>query len=204
METTTKVNEIGRVLRASTDGFTCGTRSQEIHYPSFGAFVQTYHSNGNGDLTVIGLITAIRIDDDPLVRQLIMASNMNQAALRDQRENRMIPVEIEVLNIGYIHNGRPYYNLPPRPPMSLDPVCLCEADHIEYFTTGLDFLRIILNAKGISTVDLLSATIREAASARHPSKQRDFLVAAGRRLAGLLSHDLNTLQEVLNMIRPAR
>lgn len=194
--------EIGRVLRASTQGFTCGTRSQEIHYPSFGSFVRTTHTNGSAGMDVIGLITGIRVDDDPLVRQLIMASNMNMAALRDQRENRMIPVEIEVIHIGYIDNDRPVYNLPPRPPLSLDPVHLCDPATIEYFTSGLDFLRLILNVPNISTQDLLAASIKAAAGARREDTRRSFLVTSGRRLAGLLSHDLKTLQEVLKMIRP--
>lgn len=197
------VYEIGRVLRASTEGFTCGTRSQELEFPSFGAFVQTTHSNGGGDLTIIGLITAVRIEDDPLVRQLIMAStSINDATLLDQRANRMVPVEIDVLNVGYIRGDRPYYNMPPRPPMSLDIVQLCEPDYVEFFTEGLDFLRLILNAGQLPTTDLLGAAIRQAAQARPGDQQREFLVAAGRRLAALLSHDLTTLQQVLQMIRP--
>src|SRR5260370_27343534 len=95
----TEVRVVGRVLRASTAGYACGTRSYEIETPSFGAFVQTRHSNGT-ELDVIGLIYAIRIDDDPLVRQLIMANQMNIPTLRDQRENRMVPVEISVVNVG--------------------------------------------------------------------------------------------------------
>jgi hypothetical protein len=192
--------EIGRVLRASTEGFTCGTRSQEIEYPAFGSFVQTAHPHN--DLIVLGLITAIRIDDDPLVRQLIMANNFNGNTLRDQRENRLVPVEIEVLNIGYVQGDMPFYNLPPRPPLSLDPVTLCEPAEIEYFTQNPIFLRLILHGGGGSTADLLGAAIRKASNARAPEFQREFLVAAGRQLAGMLSHDLTMLQQVLSMIRP--
>jgi len=190
--------EIGRVLRASTEGFTCGTRSQEIYHPTFGAFVQTAHDEG--DLIVLGVITEIRIDDDPLVRQLIMASSMNESTLRDQRENRLVPVEIEVLNIGYVHFDAAFYNLPPRPPLSLDPVTLCDPDVIAFFTERLDFLRLLINT---ASVDLLGAVIRKAAEARPPVARRDFLIAAGRELAGLLSHDMTMLQQVLALIRPA-
>jgi hypothetical protein len=192
--------EIGRVLRASTEGFTCGTRSQEIEYPSFGSFVQTSHSDG--ELVVIGLITAIRIDDDPLVRQLIMASRMEESDLRDQRENRLVPVEIDVLCIGYIQNDMPFYNLPPRPPLSLDPVMLCSPEAVVYFTQRLDFLRLILNGNNGSVADLLGASIRKASEARPPRERTEFLIAAGRQLAGVLSYDMSLLQYVLNMIRP--
>ncbi len=192
--------EIGRVLRASTEGFTCGTRSQEIHQPSLGAFVQTRHADAA--LIVIGLITAIRIDDDPLVRQLIMASNMDESALRDQRENRLVPVEIDVLNIGYIEQDIPHYYLPPRPPLSLDAVWLCTPEEIDYFTRQPDFLRLILNGQNVAAADLLAATLRAAAQARPPQARNAFLVAAGQYLAGLLSHDLVMLQHILKMIRP--
>lgn len=192
--------EIGRVLRASTDGFTCGTRSQEIFHPSFGSFVLSSHDDG--DITIVGLITAIRIDDDPLVRQLIMANGLNPSALRDQRENRLVPVEIDVLNIGYVHQGMVNHHLPPRPPLSLDSVRLCDDEAVEYVTQKLDFLRLIVHAANVSTADLLGATLRKAADARPKAQQHEFLVRAGRQLAGLLSHDMNMLQYVLGMIRP--
>lgn len=198
--------EIGRVLRASTDGFTCGTRSPEIGRPAFGAFVQTTTSAVDYELTVIGVITEIRIDDDPLIRQLVMAGGMEESILRDQRENRMVPVEIEVLSVGYIYTtkygSQILYSLPPRPPLSLDPVALCGADEIMYFTTGLDFVRLIVNAGAVPMADLLAASVREAALARPQEQQHEFLVKAGRRLAELLSGDLAMLKHVLNMISP--
>src|SRR6185369_12014606 len=108
---------IGRVLRASTTGYACGTRSNELETPAFGAFVQTSHPNGT-DIDVLGLIYAIKIDDDPLVRQLIMANQINPITLRDQRENRMVPVEISIVNIGYRIGRESFHAMPPRPPVS--------------------------------------------------------------------------------------
>lgn len=201
-ETTTQQPVIGSVLRASTMGFVCGTRSQDIEHPSFGAFVRTRHEPSD-EAEVIGLIYAISIDDDPLVRQLILANNMNQATTRDQRENRMVPVEISVVNIGYIQAGRVYHNLPPRPPLSLDPVLLCDAPTVARFTARLDFLRLVLNASDVPTEQLLAAVLKFAAAARPDAERRAFLVEAGRLLAGLLSQDLPRLQHLLQLIRPA-
>ncbi len=201
-ETTTQQPVIGSVLRASTMGFVCGTRSQDIGHPSFGAFVRTQHEPGS-ETEVIGLIYAISIDDDPLVRQLILANNMNTATTRDQRENRMVPVEISVVNIGYIQAGRVYHNLPPRPPLSLDPVQLCDDACIQQFTERFDFLRLVLNTSEVPTEELAAAALLHAASARPPEQRYDFLVAAGRQLAGLLAHDLPRLQHLLRLIKPA-
>jgi hypothetical protein len=191
---------IGQVLRASTEGFTCGTRSTDVNRPSFGAFVK---SEGNDAVIVIGLITAIRIDDDPLVRQLIMAGNMQTGTLRDQRENRMIPVEIDVVNVGYVEDGRIYHNLPPRPPLSLDPVDFCTNDEVVAFTERkTDFVRLVLRSGGVgNTNELLAAALRRAALARPPELRMEFLVQAGRQLTSLLSHDLSGLQHVLLLLR---
>jgi hypothetical protein len=193
---------IGRVLRASTVGFVCGTRSEEIGQPSFGGFVRTRHGQMS-DIDVIGVIHAISIDDDPLVRQMILANNMTQAAISDQRVNRMVPVEVSVLNVGFIQLSNVHHTLPPRPPLSLDPVQMCDADTVWAFTQRLDFLRLVLNASDVPTEELLAASLLHAASARPPEERYPFLVNAGRRLAGLLSHDLPRLQHILKLIRPA-
>ncbi len=197
---------VGRVLRSSTVGYACGSRSNDLSTPTFGAFVQTQHRQNLGvdgvvDVNVIGLIYAIRIDDDPLVRQLIMANNLNAATIRDQRENRMVPVEISVVNIGFQIKGESYHNLPPRPPMSLDIVTLCDDETIRTFTKDADFFRLVLNTSEVPTEELLAASLRHAARAYPAREQRDFLVRAGRRLAQLLSHDLTRLNHVLRLIK---
>ena len=192
---------IGRVLRASTIGFVCGTRSEDIGQPSFGAFVRTRHGQMS-DIDVIGLIHAISIDDDPLVRQMILANNMNQATMSDQRVNRMVPIEISVVSVGFIQYENVHQTLPPRPPLSLDPVQLCDADTVWLFTQRLDFLRLVLNTSDVPTEELLAAALRHAANARPEDERYSFLVDAGRHLAGLLSHDLPRLQHLLKLIRP--
>jgi len=191
---------IGKVLRASTVGFVCGTRSQEIQHPSLGAFVAACCTD---ETQVIGLIFAISIDDDPLVRQIILANNMNTSTQRDQRENRMVPVEIAVVNVGYITGGAVYHSLPPRPPLSLDAVQLCDDDTIRRFTARLDFLRLVLTMKDVPTEELLAASLKHAARCRPREERYGFMVEAGRRLAGLLAHDLPRLQHCLKLIRPA-
>jgi hypothetical protein len=192
---------VGRVLRSSTVGFACGTRSGEMDLPQFGAFVRTSDPN-SGEIDVIGLIYAIKIDDDPLVRQLIMANHMNQQTIRDQRENRMVPVEMSIVNIGFRANGESHHNLPPRPPVSLDPVYLCDAECIVSFTQKFDFFRLVLNTSEVPTEELMASAIRQAADARPLQDQRDFLVRAGRRLTQLLSHDLTRLNHLLRLIKP--
>jgi hypothetical protein len=49
---------------------------------------------------VYGLIYDIHIDDDGLVRQLVTADNVSEEVLRDNRERRIVPVEMSVMAVG--------------------------------------------------------------------------------------------------------
>ncbi|MEQ8671812.1 MAG: hypothetical protein RLP44_05050 [Aggregatilineales bacterium] len=195
-------DRVGRVLRASTRGFTCGTHSGRINQRhDFGAFVKVPVAN-SGDLFVIGVIYAVEIKDDLLVSELVMAESVDANVLRDQRENRMIPVEISVLNVGYGAADRFVHSLPPRPPMSLSSVDLCTADEVFYFTQQPNFYRLVLNASEVPTDDLVGAMLRYASMAYHPDERYNFMVNCGRELANLLSNDMRRLRSILEIIRP--
>jgi hypothetical protein len=193
---------VGRVLRASTRGYACGTHSIRLDDKhDFGAFVKVPIAN-NSDITALGLIYAVEIKDDLLINELVMAETVDPNVLRDQRENRMIPVEISVINVGY---GRGYdfiHSLPPRPPMSLSPVTLCTREDVLFFTSKLDFLRLILNASEVPSDDLLAATIRYARYAYDEAEQEAFLIRTGQHLAKLLGGDTRRLSSILELIRP--
>lgn len=193
---------VGRVLRASTTGFDCGARSSSLNGAhAFGSFVKAPISD-DGAQWVVGLIYAIRIDDDPLARELVMASAINDYTLYDQRENRMAPVEIGVVAVGYLDRGRCVHTLPPRPPMSMTEVSACSAEEVAGFTRRCDFFRLVLNAREAPAESLLAAAIRAGAAARPAHEQYDYLVESGRACASLLSSDLQRLAGVLAQINP--
>jgi hypothetical protein len=203
---------VGRVLRASTRGFSCGTHSARIdNRHDFGAFVKVPIANDDG-IWVIGLIYAVEIKDDLMVSELVMADAVNPNVLRDQRENRMVPVEISVLNIGYWYgpqymNGstprhaRYTHSLPPRPPMSLTPVTLCDAGEVTAFTSRKDYFRLVLSASEVPSDDLMASSLRYASYAWPEEMRRDFMIESGRQLARLLSGDLKKLAHILALIR---
>ncbi|MBK8023383.1 MAG: hypothetical protein IPK19_18615 [Chloroflexi bacterium] len=196
---------VGRVLRASTVGFDCGTRGSrldELH--TFGAFVKAPIGDEEQGAFAIGLIYAIRIDDDPLARELVMASMVDNNTLIDQRENRMVPVEIGVVNVGYAVDGLLIQSLPPRPPMSLAQVELCPVDEVYHFTQKCDFFRLVISAKEVPSDELIAAAIRYASWAYPEAERYDYSVRCGRYLARLLSHDLKRLAHVLELIKPSR
>ncbi len=193
---------VGRILRASTTGFDCGTRSNRIDdNHNFGAFVKVPISDSQ-DACAIGLIYAIRIDDDPLARELVMAANVDNSTLLDQRDNRMVPVEVCVINVGYCYNGAMFHSLPPRPPLSLSEVMLCDAGEVYDFTQRCDYFRLVLSASEVPCDELIAAALRYASYAYPDAERYDFLVKCGRQLANLLANDLKRLSHVLTLIRP--
>src|SRR5690554_1571923 len=125
--------EIGRLLRAGTAGFVVGCRVNQLDSPSFGALASVPLGDG---YKIYGLIYDIRIDDDGLVRQLVTADGVDESVIADNRINRNVPVEISLLTIGYQQGGRIYHLLPPRPPLSLDVIYLCQQDELCQFTAA--------------------------------------------------------------------
>lgn len=195
---------VGRVLRASTRGFDCGAHSRNIgENHDFGAFVKAPIAN-NSAIDAVGLIYKVEIKDDQLIAELVLGDAVPDSILRDQRENRMIPVEVKVLNVGFITNGQIVHSLPPRPPMSLSDVVLCNQDEVYNFTLRHDFFRLILGASEVPSDDLVAAAIRYAANVYNGNEEmrRGFLVSCGRQLARDLSNDLKRLAYILTLIRP--
>lgn len=203
---------VGRVLRASTRGFDCGCHSRDIGAQhDFGAFVKTPIANTNreeGQIHAIGLIYKLEIKDDQLINELVLGEAVPDMILRDQRENRMIPVEIKIINVGFMMQQHAvitmFRSLPPRPPMSLNDVEECTADEIRKFTESPDFFRLLLNASEVPADDLIAAAIRYTAwrAYSHDEKARyDFHVRCGKQLARDVT-DLKRLSHLLNLIRP--
>jgi hypothetical protein len=193
---------VGRVLRASTRGYTCGTHSTRLDDKhDFGAFVKVPVAN-DGAVVAVGLIYAVEIKDDLLINELVMAESVDPNVLRDQRENRIIPVEVSVLNIGYGGAGGFRHSLPPRPPMSLSKVTLCTREEVLQFTQTLDFFRLVINASEVPSDDLIAATVRYVRYAYAEAEQVAFLIRAGQHLSKLISGDTRRLSAILNLIRP--
>jgi len=191
---------IGWVLRSSTVGFAVGCRVLQPNVPQFGDLVKVPLADG---LSIFGLIYDVQVKDDPAVRQLILVGEMEPEMILDQRENRLVPIELSVLVIGYQYQGEPpVQGLPPQPPISLDYLTLCDDADIRAFSEQLDYLRLVLNAAQIPGDELIITALQRAAAVRPLELRRPFLVRAGRELARLLSYDLVRLDGILKRIKP--
>jgi hypothetical protein len=194
MKNMTQQIEIGRLLRAGTTGFIAGCRVSQLDAPAFGALVRAPLGQG---YQVYGLIHDIHIDDDGLVRQLVTADNVSEEVMRDNRERRIVPVEMSVLAVGYEQDGKIFHLLPPRPPLSLDVIYLSDDKDVARFTERFGYFRHILNAKDIPIGEVLAAHIQQAQSAH---KDKAWKEKATQEVITLLRDDYPTLMSVLGAL----
>ena len=186
--------EIGRLLRAGTTGFIAGCRVNQLDAPSFGALVRAPLGNG---YQIFGIIYDIHIDDDGLVRQLVTADNVSAEVMRDNRERRIVPVEMSVLAVGYEQDGKIFHLLPPRPPLSLDVIYKCDEKDIARFTERFGYFRHILNSKDVPVGEVLAAHIQQASAAH---KEKAWKEKATHEVITLLRDDYPTLMAVLGAL----
>jgi hypothetical protein len=188
--------EIGRLLRSGTTGFVVGCRVSQLEAPSFGALVRAPLEEA---YQVYGLIYDIHIDDDGLVRQLITAEEVPEEVLRDNRENRNVPVEIGVLALGYQESVQIFHLLPPRPPLSLDAIFLCTPEETVRFTgTGnFGYFRHILRDESKPVDELLAAHLLAAKKVHDSAGNPDWLSLALSELIALKRDDYQGLMSLL-------
>ena len=188
--------QIGHLLRAGTSGFVAGCSVSQMETPSFGALVRAPIGE---NYSVYGLIYDIHIDDDGLVRQLVTAAEVREKVIADSRVNRIVPVEMSVLAIGYEQAGRISHLLPPRPPLSLDVIYLCSNAELTKFTCAgrFGYFRHILQAQDIPIGELLAAHLLEV---KNKTNDARWVEQATQELITLLRDDYPTLMSVLGAL----
>jgi len=190
--------EIGRLLRSSTTGCVVGCRVSQLTAPAFGGLVRIPLDR---HYQVYGLIYDIHIDDDGLVRQLVTAENVSAEVMRDNRERRIVPVEMSVLSVGYEADGKIVHLLPPRPPLSLDVIYLCEEKDVARFTNvgRFGYFRHVLQNQDIPVGEVLAAHIQQAGKA-HGQGGEKWKEQATQELITLLRDDYPALMSVLGAL----
>jgi hypothetical protein len=188
--------QIGHLLHSSTSQFVVGCSVSQLEAPAFGTLVRAPLDQEYG---VYGLIYDIHIDDDGLVRQLVTAGNVSPEVMHDNRERRIVPVEMSVLAVGFEQAGKISHLLPPRPPLSLDVIYLCSDAELDKFTRAghFGYFRHILQAKDIPIGELLAAHILEV---KKLTNNAQWVEQATQELITLLRDDYPTLMSVLGAL----
>lgn len=197
-----KTITIGNVLRADIRGFVVASRIPEPDVPTFGTFVRAKIQQQRADL--IGLVYNISLQDDPFLRNLavtVVPDDPQYAEIiRDQQENRAIPVEISVAAVGYRDEDGYHYGLPPQPPMILYSITVCSKDEVRHITDSPDFLRALLDNRDVPVDELIPTALLRAARLRPDVVRESFFVSAGRYLARYLGRDPIRLERILRRL----
>ena len=189
--------EIGRLLRSGTTGFVAGCNVSQLEAPVFGGLVRAPLGNG---YQVYGLIYDIHIDDDGLVRQLVTVGNVSDEVIADNRERRIVPVEMSVLTLGFEQDGKVSHLLPPRPPLSLDVIYKCSDEDLVRFTGAgrFGYFRHILRAQDAPVGEMLAAHVQQVAQAH--TKDAGWQDKAIKEIITLLRDDYPSLMGVLGAL----
>lgn len=192
----------GRLLRANTTEFVVGCHVSQLTIPEFGCLVRVPILP---ETQAYGLIYDIHIDDDGLVRQLVTAENVPAEVIADNRVNRNVPVEISVLAVGFQQHGWIAHLLPPRPPLSLDEISLCDDEELRQFTTAghFGYFRHMLRAADLPVAELMAAHLRQANAAHVAAGNPGWVSEASKELITLLRDDYPTLMSVLGALGDA-
>lgn len=195
----TKTIPIGKLLRADNRQFVAGCRVKELETPVLGALVKVCLQDQS---EVYGLITRMSISDDGLVRQLASGMSIPPEYAADNRHNRNLPVEIEVLTVGFARDGKLYHQLPPRPPLSLDLLYLCDDAELARFTGQGNhaYLRHILRLQDMPVEEILVSHLSAARYAHEAFGNIEWYSKACERLVILLREDYPRLTAVLDAL----
>lgn len=193
--------KIGKLLRADNSQFVAGCRVRELETPGLGEMVKVILEDGS---QIYGLITNISISDDSLVRQLVSGVSIPSEYTADNRYNRNLPVEIHVLTVGYTPAGsaQPQHRLPPRPPLSLDTLYLCDDAELVCFTGHgrYAYLRHILRLEDQPLEEILAGHLSAARKAQEAGGHPEWYGGACEKLVTLLRDDYYRLTTVLDAL----
>jgi hypothetical protein len=109
---------------------------------------------------------------------------------------------MSVLTVGYQQGSLISHLLPPRPPLSLDAIYLCDAAEICAFTSAgrFGYFRHVLRAADLPVGELLAAHVQQASAAHTAAGDPAWIESATQELITLLRDDYPTLMSVLGAL----
>ena len=187
--------KIGEVIEAATGGFTA--QCYELHSPPpFGALVRV----SEGDIDIYAAVADAATTSIEPGRRPIARGGEQEGDIFDTNPQleKLLRTEFRAVVVGHKDGGNIRQYLPPRPARIHSFVYICEPEETAEFTRSLDYLSILIDA-GERSDELIAASLRGAAAAHQEPRQ--FLVAAGKELAVLLSDDTQRLNSILRRLK---
>ena len=194
-----EAERVGEVIEASTTDFVA--QCYELHQsPPLGSLVKTRDS----EVELYGIVyqattTSFEPGRRPIARGKDEASEEAIYQANPQLL-KLLKSEFSTLVVGHRQGDRLHHYLPPQPARIHGFVYRCSPEEVREFSQSFGFLNILINAHlPVSADELISATLRQMSQVYEDRHQ--FLVAAGKELAILLSSDFGQLKAILGRIQ---
>lgn len=185
----------GEVIEADSSSFTAQCY-QLYGAPPLGSLVRA------GSPPIYGVVCQVRTEPMDPARPVLARGQEAQTEDEVYRYNpqihRLLTSRFEVLIVGHQSEETDCYYLPPLPPRVHSFVYTCYPDEVARFTSQLDFLHLLVGSPVSFSDQIIGACLQQAAAAQ--ANHREFLIAAGRVLAGELSGDLPRLNAILRRV----
>jgi hypothetical protein len=189
----------GEVITASTTEFTAQCY-QLYQLPPFGSLVKTRGS----ELELYAIVynattTSLEPGRKPIARG--RDEDSEEAIYKSSPQlEKLLKSEFSALVVGHKADDKIHHYLPPKPARIHSFVYLCSPEEVRDFSQSFGFLNILLNTSlQIPQDELIAACLRQMSQVQED--QNAFLVAAGKRLATLLSGDSSQLGAILERIK---
>ena len=200
MSTSEHPDRVGEVVAASTTDFVA--QCYELYQsPPLGSLVKTRDESVELYGVVCGATTtSLEPGRRPIARGKDEVSE-EEIYRQSPQLLKLFRSEFSALVVGHRQGDKLHHYLPPKPARIHGFVYLCPPAEVKDFSQSFDFLNILINTSlPISSDELIAAVLRQMSQAYED--RRDFLVAAARELAILLSGQLSQLKAILGRIRP--
>lgn len=189
------MERVGEIIEAGTVQFTA--QCYELYeMPPLGSLVKTSDIYG---IVANAATSSLEPGRRPIARGRDEASE--EAVYRENPQlTKLLRSEFAALVVGHKEDGRICHYLSPNPARIHSFVYLCAPEEVQVFSRSFGFLNMLINAGlPVPTDELIAAALRQMS--RSHADRRAFLVAAGKELAALLSHDFNQLKSILGRLQ---
>jgi hypothetical protein len=192
---------VGEVIEACTSDFVA--QCYELYNsPALGCLVKTKLGDQTDAYGVVSRVQTAGIEPGrrPIARGKAEASE-DEIYRSSPQLYKLLRSEFDVIVVGFRDSKSVFQCLPPRPARIHAFVHICTPPETRLFSQSLDFLTLLLNAQTETAAgELIGASLREM-SLVYGEGRHDFLVAAGKELATLLSRDYIRLKSILKGLR---
>lgn len=186
---------VGEVVEASSASFL--SQCYKLYgAPPLGSFVKV----GSPEIFAVvqNLITEPLEPSRPVLARGEKADS-EEAVYRDHPQiARLLTSRFEAVIVGHDLGGVALQYLPPLPPRVHSFVYAARQEEVVWFTGKLEFLRLLLHSGSPLADEVVAGCLRLAAEQQ--ADPREFVLRAGKALAGELAGDLPRLNAILRRV----